>query len=124
MLAAATLPGWADEPTYLTIVGAATSSGWTDNEWQRTVGRMVRTKENTWVWAGQLYNHGSENSEFVIYSDLTGWDNGYWSTVAHQEVGANDVKEFDLSTAKNADNQFKVMSSGMYRITVNTSTKK
>ena len=124
LLAAATLPGWADEPTYLTIVGAATSSGWTDNEWQRTVGRMVRTKENTWVWAGQLYNHGSENSEFVIYSDLTGWDNGYWSTVAHQEVGANDVKEFDLSTAKNADNQFKVMSSGMYRITVNTSTKK
>ena len=117
LLAAAVLPSWADDPTYLTIVGGATSSGWTDNEWHRTVGRMVRTAENTWVWVGTLKNDSGDNGRFKLPTDLTGWDHGYWAPSQDYVIGSTEA---DLSTSGTGDNKFRVSEAGMYRITVYT----
>ncbi len=117
LMAAAGLQGWADDPTYLTIVGGATSSGWTDNEWQRTVGRMVRTAENTWVWVGTLKNDSGDNGRFKLPTDLTGWSHGYWAPSQDYVIGSTEA---DLSTSGTGDNKFRVSEAGMYRITVYT----
>ena len=114
---------WADEPSMLTIVGGATNAGWTDNEYNRTPGRMVRTAENTWVWAGQLNAKDGNDGNFKIPNSATGW-NGYWADEADKQLGINDVEEFTLSTDGSGDKKFHVASTGMYRITINTSTLK
>ena len=107
----------------MTIVGGATKSGWTENEYHRTVGRMVRTAENTWIWVGKLTSADGDDGNFKIPNTLTGW-NGYWADEADKQIGVSDVEEFTLSTASAGDKKFHVTSTGMYRITVNTNTLK
>ena len=131
LLAAAVLPGWADE-TQMTIIGGATSIGWwtstgqaeSQREYQRTVGRMVRTAENTWVWVGTLTNGSGDAGCFKITngSGNTAWD-GYWAPSENKEVGNNNTEEFNLSTEKPGGNDWKfyVTTTGMYRITIDLS---
>ena len=133
LLAAATLPGWADE-TQLTIIGGATSAGWATGTGteetrvlERTVGRMVRTAANTWVWVGTLTTGDGDNGNFKITNGAgaNDWD-GYWATSADEAVGGQDTKTFNLATANDKDKKFHVTTTGMYRITVDLSqsTKK
>ena len=133
LLAAAVLPGWADE-TQLTIIGGATSAGWatgTGTEetrvFERTVGRMVRKAENTWVWVGTLTTGEGDKGNFKITNGAgaNDWD-GYWATSADEAVGGQDTKTFNLATANDKDKKFHVTTTGMYRITVDLSqsTKK
>ena len=133
LLAAAVLPGWADE-TQLTIIGGATSAGWATGTGteetrvlERTVGRMVRTAANTWVWVGTLTTGNGDNGNFKITNGAgpNDWD-GYWATSADEAVGGQDTKTFNLATANDGDKKFHVTTTGMYRITVDLSqsTKK
>ncbi len=133
LLAAAVLPGWADE-TQLTIIGGATSAGWATGTGteetrvlERTVGRMVRTAENTWVWVGTLTAGTDDAGRFKITNGAGANDwGGYWAPSENKEVGNNDTEEFNLVTSYPGDWKFQVTATGMYRITVDLSksTKK
>lgn len=117
LLAAAALPGWADE---YYLVGSATECGWNAGEWQRSTVRATQTGTNTWVAAVRLT--AGEGDNFKILNGPDEWDNnGIWATSENQ-VLTSDWQNY--SNANDGDKTFCVAEEGMYLVSFNTSTQK
>ncbi|MBO7120163.1 MAG: SusF/SusE family outer membrane protein [Bacteroidaceae bacterium] len=117
LLAAAVLPGWADE---YYLVGSATECGWNTGEWQRSTVRATQTGTDTWVAAVRLT--AGEGDTFKIPNGADEFDNnGIWATSEGQTLTSNWQ---DFSTTNDGDKQFRVAEEGMYLVSFNTSTKK
>ena len=115
LLAAATLPGWADE---YYLVGGATECGWNGGEWNRSTVRATQTGDNTWVAAVRLT---AGDDRFKILNGPDEWDtNGIWGSEADQEL-TSSWKDY---VTTNNDQLFRVAEEGMYLVSFNTSTKK
>ena len=115
LLAAATLPGWADE---YYLVGGATECGWTEGEWERSTVRATQTGDNTWVAAVRLT---AGDDRFKILNGPKEWnDNGIWGADADQEL----TSSWSDYVTTNNDQLFRVAEEGMYLVSFNTSTKK
>ncbi|MBQ9294954.1 MAG: hypothetical protein IJ219_08550 [Bacteroidaceae bacterium] len=79
LLAAAVLPGWADE---YYLVGDGTSIGWEGDGTKRQPMRMAEKSEGVYAWTG-LLKQGGEG--FKICKSSGGWD-GYHPSVEAQPI--------------------------------------
>ena len=102
------------------LVGGATASGWSTGEYNRSPVAMVNVSENLWTWAGKLTVGDGDAGRFKIPSSADGW-NGYWAP-AQGTVLTSEWS--DLSENSGGDYKYCVAEEGIYRIYINTSTKK
>jgi hypothetical protein len=111
LLAAATLPGWAED---LYLVGSAVSIDWNINNAMRAT-KMTETSANVFEWTGYFKASG----QFKILTNKDSWDSGYNATSSIVTLsGPSGIQD-----RSGGDNQWKVASDGIYKITVNTSDK-
>ena len=117
LLAAAVLPGWADE---YYLVGGCTESGWNAGAYARSAVRATQTGLDTWVAAVKLTVGEGDNGRFKIPNGANEWG-GFWAP-SQGTVLTSDWS--DLSTNGDGDNKFCVAEEGMYLVSFNTSTMK
>lgn len=111
LLAAAGLPGWAED---LYLVGSAVSIDWNINNAMRAT-KMTETSANVFEWTGYFKASG----QFKILTNKDSWDSGYNATSSIVTLsGPSSIQD-----RSEGDNQWKVASDGIYKITVNTSEK-
>ena len=111
LLAAATLPGWAED---LYLVGSAVSIDWNINNAMRAT-KMTETSANVFEWTGYFKASG----QFKILTNKDSWDYGYNATSSLVTLS----EPSSIQDRNGGDNQWKVASDGIYKITVNTSEK-
>lgn len=102
------------------LVGGATASGWNAGAYNRSPVAMVNVSEYLWTWAGKLTVGEGDAGRFKIPSSADGWD-GYWAP-AQGTVLTSEWS--DLSENSSGDYKYCVAEEGIYRIYINTSTKK
>lgn len=108
---------WAEEHY---LVGGCTDSGWNAGSYHRIGVAMMKVNSDTWVWYGKLTTGEGDNGRFKIPNSIGGWD-GYWAP-AQGTVLTSEWS--DLSTSGDGDYKFCVGEAGLYKVTINTSTKK
>lgn len=111
LLAAAVLPGWAED---LYLVGNALSVDWNINNALRAT-KMAETSTNVFEWTGYFKASG----QFKILTNKDSWDYGYNATSSLVTLS----EPSGIQDRSGGDNQWKVASDGVYKITVNTSDK-
>ena len=113
LLVAATLPGWAED---LYLVGNAVSIGWNIKNAMRAT-KMTETgsSTNVYEWTGYFKASG----QFKILTNKDSWDYGYNATSSIVILS----EPSSIQDRSGGDNQWKVASDGIYKITVNTSEK-
>ena len=113
LLLAATLPNWAED---LYLVGNAVSIGWNINNAMRAT-KMTETgsSTNVYEWTGYFKASG----QFKILTNKDSWDYGYNATSSIVTLS----EPSSIQDRSGGDNQWKVASDGIYKITVNTSEK-
>lgn len=102
------------------LVGGCTDSGWETGSYHRIGVAMMRVNTDTWVWYGKLTTGEGDNGRFKIPNSIGGWD-GYWAP-AQGTVLTSEWS--DLSTSGDGDYKYCVSEAGLYKVTINTSTKK
>ena len=119
LLAAVTLPGWADE---YYLVGGCTDSGWNAGEWQRGAVRAYSGDGTNWAWAGYISSTAEEDDgRFKMPNGYNDWNNGFFAPSQDTEITSGGV---DLSTNASGDYKFRLAETGYYLITFNTSDMK
>ena len=117
LLAAAVLPGWADE---YYLVGGCTVSDWSAGEYNRSAVRAYSADGTTWAWAGKLTTGEGDNGRFKIPNSANGWD-GFWAP----DQGTVLTSTFSpLSTSGDGDKKFCVSEEGYYLVTFTTGETK
>ncbi len=112
LLAAAALPSWAED---LYLVGNAVSVDWNINNALRAT-KMTETSPSVFEWTGYF----KESGQFKILTNKDSWDYGYNAT---SSIVTLSDQNSDIQDRSGGDNQWKVASDGVYKITVNTSDK-
>ena len=108
---------WAEEHY---LVGGCTDSGWNTGSYHRLGVAMQKINSDTWVWYGKLTVGEGDNGRFKIPDGIGSWD-GYWAP-SQGTVLTSDWS--DLSTNGGGDYKFCVSEEGLYKVTINTTTKK
>jgi len=122
LLAAVTLPGWADE---YYLVGGCTENNWANppSEYNRSTVRAYSGDGTNWAWAGYISAASNDDSgRFKIPNSATGWD-GFWAPAQNTVITAEGVNLSSTNT-NNGDYKFRLAETGYYLITFNTSDKK
>ena len=101
------------------LVGGNTDSGWNTGDARSTVA-MMKVSDDVWVWCGKLTVANGDDGRFKIPNGVKSW-NGYWAPSQDYVLSS---EWSDLSENSDGDNKYKVAEEGLYKITINTSTKK
>ena len=109
-LAAAGLSAWAAD---LYLVGGALSVGWNKENLRATV--MIETGTNTHIyeWTGYINSGGT----FKILRQTNSWDYGYNAPGKETTLSSTESGVWYRNGSGNADDQWKVSTSGVYKIT-------
>lgn len=103
------------------VVGGCTPSGWADKAHGRSIVQMFKINADEWFWVGRLKVGSGDDGLFKICKSQEGWDNCFYAPSQGTQLSS---EWSDMTNDGNDDCKWCVEESGIYLVTINTSTMK